>query len=247
MSVEQAKDITFRSGELNINGTIVFPQLPLDETRPGVLFIHGWKSDKEGFVARAKVISELGYVCLAFDLPGHGLNIKSEGDIKQLTRQDYLEAVVSAYDYLAGSTGVDTNKISLVGSSFGAYMAAILVDKRLVYSLVLKAPSNYTDEGFNTSPQSEYNNIYPYPNEASEFNQTIAAMAVHNFKGKVLIIHLENDQTIPRSVIENYRNAVSDPNNVSSIMINGAGHQLNEIQNQEFLQILKDWFDKYQS
>src|SRR5215207_7787280 len=116
---------------------------------PGVLFVHGWGGSQEKYLARAREIAALGCVCLTFNLRGHA---ETEPQHETVTREDNLRDLLAAYDVLACHPLVDKASIAVVGSSYGAYLAAILTALRPVRWLALRVPALYKDEDW--SPQA---------------------------------------------------------------------------------------------
>src|SRR3954452_12973184 len=122
-----------------IAGTLVTPGTLI----PGVLFVHGWGGSQEKYLERAHQIAALGCVCLTFNLRGPA---ETEPQHKTVTREDNLRDLLAAYDVLAGQPLVDKASIAVVGSSYGAYLAAILTERRPVHWLALRVPALYKDE-----------------------------------------------------------------------------------------------------
>jgi dienelactone hydrolase len=103
------------------------------------LFIHGWRSSKEGYTARVQpLVDRLGVTCLTFDLGGHG---HSTGELAGLSPEDHVTDAVSAYDRLAAVAGIDPDRIGVCGASYGANIAVRLSAVRAVSCLVLRAPA----------------------------------------------------------------------------------------------------------
>src|SRR3712207_7596311 len=63
----------------------------------------------------------------------------------------YTTLFRSAYDALAGRPGVDADAIAVVGSSYGAYLAAVLTSLRPVRWLGLRAPADRKSTRLNSS------------------------------------------------------------------------------------------------
>ena len=119
------QEFSFISDELRLDGTIFYPNNKGNKF-PAILFVHGWTSERKRSYQYAKALSKLGYVCLLFDMRGHGT---SDGDINKATTKEFLDDVLAAYDYLMKVEGVDKENISAVGSSFGGYLIALLSAK----------------------------------------------------------------------------------------------------------------------
>src|SRR5690606_20270025 len=89
---------------------------------PGVLFVHGWAGSQERDKKRARELARLGFVCLTFDMRGHG---GTADRLRTVTREDNLADICAAYDVLAGQRQVDPGSIAVVSSSYGAYLAVL--------------------------------------------------------------------------------------------------------------------------
>lgn len=225
-----------------LTGTLVSPENK--SNGKAVLFIHGWESSQEGYIPRAQALAALGFTCLTFNLPGHGT---SEGDMKTLTRREYLDCTISAYDYLANQEQVHKEYVGVVGASFGAYLGALLTKERLVQWLVLRAPANYEDEGFETLSQRTFRYEHPdmvaWREKVLDYTETVALEAIHAYKNEILIVESEKDIIVPHQSVENYLHAVSNPAKLTHIVMKNADHQLStEEQKEEFIRILVAWF-----
>jgi len=220
----------------HIAGTLVTP----DTLVPGVLFVHGWGGSQEKYLARAREIAALGCVCLTFNLRGHA---ETEPQHETVTREDNLRDLLAAYDMLAGQPLVDKASIAVVGSSYGAYLAAILTELRPVRWLALRVPALYKDEDWSLPKQqlkkyglAAYRRIAISPDE----NRALGACAA--FRGDVLIVESEHDDIIPHPVIANYMAAFERAHSVTYRVIEGADHGLSEEPwQQAFTTLLVNW------
>lgn len=226
------------AGELA--GTLFRADNPLPQ--PAALLIHGWTSGQDRMYETAEMLMKRsGITCLTVDLRGHG---KTEGDLDTLSRKDFLDDVLAAYDFLVAQEGIDANKIGIIGSSFGAYLAALAVGQRKIAWVVLRVPADYPDEGFEESKK-----IANQPNEAEwrgapkNWDATAALRAIHSFRGKVLIVESEKDELLPQQIVLNYKNAVSDERDVRYVVMKGAPHSLTRHPEfkKEFNEIVFEW------
>lgn len=229
--------------EATLDGTLILPE-NIKPNGKAILFLHGWRSSEDGCIDRAKALAELGYICLTFNLRGHG---NSTGDIHKLTRQDFLNDAILAYDYLKNQKRVDPDKIAVVGASFGGYLATLLTKKRPVRWLALRAPANYPNEGFENMVQNQY--IYEtqtakaWSQKQLDYRETISLQALHEYSHEVLLIESSNDIAVPHQAVQNYADAVTDQSKLTHIVMEGADHPLTEEKyKQKFIQILVDWF-----
>lgn len=80
------RDFSFTSDDLKLDGTIFNPSNKKDK-HPAILFVHGWTSERGRSFQYARTLSDLGYICMLFDMRGHGT---SEGDINKPTTKEFL-------------------------------------------------------------------------------------------------------------------------------------------------------------
>lgn len=238
MNVPQRKIEFFINGQ-RLTGTLFLPLVP-KRSNPAVLFLHGWLSNESGYAKRAQILSELGYVCIAFNLRGHGT---SEGGINTITLLDGVQDAIAAYDFLALQTEVDQENIHVVGTSYSGYLALMLASKRKVKSLVLRAPALYRDEDLSEAKSSVSVNDH-YKIEAFTKQNNLSINSLSNFKGKILLVESEKDEEIPpiiiQSILKNVQGKIFERQ-----IVKGADHALTkEVWQEEFRQILKSWFSR---
>lgn len=109
---------------------------------PGVIFLHGFRSDKEGGKALAveALCARRGNAFLRFDAFGHG---QSSGDILQGTIGQWAADAVHIIDTLT------TGPQILVGSSFGGWisvLAALQRPNRIAGLVGLAAAPDFTED-----------------------------------------------------------------------------------------------------
>jgi pimeloyl-ACP methyl ester carboxylesterase len=231
---DEAIDITV--DDQRIAGTLVTPNTLI----PGVLFVHGWGGSQEKYLARARQIAALGCICLTFNLRGHA---ETEPQHETVTREDNVRDLIAAYDVLARQPMVDKSSIAVVGSSYGAYLAAILTELRPVRWLALRVPALYKDEDWSLPKQqlkkyglAAYRRLAISPDE----NRALGACAT--FRGDVLIVESAHDDIIPHPVIANYMAAFDQAHSLTYRVIEGADHGLSEEPwQQAYTTLLVNW------
>jgi pimeloyl-ACP methyl ester carboxylesterase len=125
--------VSFENGEVTVRsldglalaGTVVRPGVADDRA---VVLVHGGGVTREegGFFSRlAAGLGESGVASLRYDLRGHG---QSEGRQEDNTLTAHLNDIRVALDYLRQQTGAV--QISLLGTSFGAGLAAYYAARR---------------------------------------------------------------------------------------------------------------------
>lgn len=237
------KKVSFTVDGLKLAGTIFFPPKPA-EKNPAILFVHGWTSAQERSFQYAKALAEIGYICMVFDMRGHGVSV---GDIATFTPKDFLHDVLVAYDYLLTVEGVDSKNISGVGSSFGCYLVAMASEKKSFQNLALRVPADYPNDIFDDlkhkNSGSSNTEIVSWRKKSRGPNDSFALKAISKFKGNMLIIESEKDTVVPHETIANYINAVKNKKNLTHAVMLGAPHSLREGSfRDECQQILVSWF-----
>lgn len=231
--------ITFTVDGQELQGTLFYPE-KLKPKNPAILFLIGWKSEQKRHFDKAETLAKLGFICMTFDPRSHG---ESQGDRDSLTINDYLTDAITAYDYLKNLKEVDSEKIGVVGASFGGYLACLLSSKRIIKWLVLTAPANYFNKCLDLPKIDDDEKILLWREKKLAYKESISFEAVHNFTNDLLIVELELDTQVPHQTVENYRNAVKDPSKLTFKVIFGSNHWMREGDAKKvYLHILTDWF-----
>ncbi|MBV2148216.1 alpha/beta fold hydrolase [Sphingobium sp. AS12] len=220
-------------------GTLLQPEVPV----PGVLFIHGWGGDQAEDLGHAEALARLGCVCFTFDLRGHA---DSDADKEWVTRQDGLNDVLAAYDYLAANPLVDTNAIGVVGTSYGGYLAMLLTAHRPVRWLAMRVPALYPDDDWDM-PKAKLNKdvVRAYREQSHDAGADRALSACANFCGDVLIVECEKDEQIPREAIISMQGAFRRANSLTHRIIHGATHAMRDKNHQRtYATLLTGWIDE---
>jgi len=221
----QGKPVTIEAKNNKLNGRL-YGKGGKHKHGSAILFISGWNPTTRrvttsnfyaGFSARKR-----NNICLTISLRGMG----SEGDINLLTRADFLEDVVAAYDYLANSPGVNRENIRVVGESFGAYLACLLSTLRPVKKMVLRVPTDFPDECFHDVPQIRItgNLSCDWKSKKHSFTESYALKAVNEFQGSLMVVASEKDNFVPFQTTENFLAAVKDVTKLEYLFMKKASH-----------------------
>jgi esterase/lipase len=207
------------------------------------LFIQGWTGRQNTVAAQA--LADLGFTSMTYDMRGNG---DSEGDLSKLSREDYVNDAVLAYDFLRQQVGEHV-AIGVVGSSFGGYTAVLLSEQRPVACVSLRVPASYPDEGFN-KPQlmqkDKSRDFLEWRSKQLGPGENRAFKALHDFSGKVQIIEAEADEILPHQVAENYVNAIRNKQQLDYTLMKGAPHSLvNEQLSSEYAGLLSRWAKQF--
>lgn len=225
------RDVRFPATGRHLAGTLFTADRRGPEPAPGLLFIHGFRSDRSGYRERAEAASAAsGAACLTFDLSGHG---HSAGDLSRLTRRDHLADTVAAYDELVSRGGADAGRIGVCGASYGAYLACLLTAERPVKRILLRAPALYDDRDLDVP-------LGQTVRSDAGVHTALLAASLGRFPGDTLILESGADEVIPHAVIDAYRQIAP---HARHCVIDGATHALTEAKWREtFRATIVDWF-----
>jgi len=123
--------VSFKSDGLALSGVLHFPE-PRGERSAAFLVLHGFGSNKEGGggKAMAAMLTGLGYAALRFDFRGCG---ESEGERGLVICKEQVKDTRNALSFLAARPDIHSERIAVVGQSFGAAVAVYSagVDRRV--------------------------------------------------------------------------------------------------------------------
>tara|TARA_R110002126_G_scaffold10533_6_gene48441 strand:- start:2960 stop:3838 length:879 start_codon:yes stop_codon:yes gene_type:complete len=129
--------ITFTSDGLTLSGIVHTPDdLKPGETRPAICVLHGFGSNKESTSCLwpARTFSDWGYITLRFDMRSCG---ESDGEKNHINCLEQVEDTRNAITYMQSRDDVDSDRIGLIGSSFGAAVTVYTagVDERVAAAI----------------------------------------------------------------------------------------------------------------
>lgn len=120
---------------------------PKQKLAPGVLLLHMRGRDKSGWGSLPDTLRDEGYSVLAVDLRGHGETVNALGQrepLESLTDGDYqnmLFDVGAAASWLRQQSGVDSERIGIIGASIGANLGVLYAAQdRKVRTVVCLSP-----------------------------------------------------------------------------------------------------------
>ncbi len=238
ISVDEGRvDLTVDGQRLT--GTLLQPEAPV----PGLLFVHGWGGDQDEDLGHAEELARLGCICFTFDLRGHA---GSDAGRDEVTRQDGLNDVTAAYDYLVSQPLIDPSAIGVIGTSYGGYLSALLTNERSVRWLALRVPALYPDKDWET-PKARLDKdevkTYRESPRSPEEDRALAACAA--FEGDVLIVESGEDDRIPTEVILSYQAAFKQASSFTHRVIPGASHAMRDPADQRvYSTILINWVEE---
>jgi pimeloyl-ACP methyl ester carboxylesterase len=125
--------VAIPSAGLKLSGVVCVPDgLRRHERRPAFLVLHGFGGNKTSgsVVDVCKVLGDLGYVTLRFDMRGCG---ESEGEHGRVICLEQVEDTRNCISFMAQHPAVDPARIGLIGSSFGGAVSVYTggIDERV--------------------------------------------------------------------------------------------------------------------
>ena len=211
--------VSVQSGKLTLKGLLWHPVG--HGSFPAIIFCHGSYRDTDRIYSPDPQISSLGpvFACHGFVYlglfrrgvgisSGQGVNSsdlmdsafkkrgqegRNEVQLQQMLT-DQLNDMISGLKYLRGRKDVDTNRMGIVGHSFGGSLALLVAehDSRLKVVIVFSA-GGYS---WNLSPELRARLV----------------MAVSNTRAPIMIIHDQNDYSItPGYALDSVLNKLNKP------------------------------------
>lgn len=211
-----------------------------------VLFSMGITSDRSRQVDLATaILHNTGRSVLVIDYSGHG---NSPFNLAETSPAQHLLEVVRAYDWIKQRN--PKARVSVVGASYGGFLASRLIRYREVAQLVLRAPAIYRPEVFYDLWRGKLgNDVY---NEDIQRYRTNAVELSSNsyfkdldFQGRVFVVAHEEDEVIPAAVTDVYTNVFS----ADAYVAKGFKHALSqsgltEGQFEEYQRVITNWLNK---
>lgn len=198
-------------------GEFYSPIKPSDKL-PLVVYSHGlyssMKSNKSA-VFRDK-LPAAGFGFFVFDAYGVG---ESEGKFKETTLTSRIDGLKSAIDTVSSRDDVLTNKVYLVGSSFGGLASlCVAAQNDKVKAMVLLAPAvNFCYKNFEPTEYPELDST-----AFEDVRKYDPYKVAEKIKIPVLIIHGDKDEEVP---FETSIELVKHIKNAKLVTIEGADHR----------------------
>ena len=216
---------------------------------PAVILCHGFTGHKIEahflFVTIARYLQSKGIAVLRFDFAGSG---ESDGEFSDVTISGEVDDASAALDYLIGRNDVDSGRIGLAGLSLGGGVAALLAERRkddvqaLALLSAVASPAriiSFIRTGkFETQLANwgylDFGGLKVSRKFLQDAEHHDPAGAIAQFPKPVLIVHGDEDNTVPLSEAQTFqqaRNQSSAPTQVE--IIKGATHTYSTLEHTE--------------
>jgi dienelactone hydrolase len=121
------ENITYISDGVTLNGYVSYDQNIVGK-RPAVLVVHEWWGLNDYTKMRVRQLSEMGYIAMAVDLFGDGLNAKNPQEAQALTKPFYADPQLAktrldaAINKIKEFPQTDPDNIVAIGYCFGGWV-----------------------------------------------------------------------------------------------------------------------------
>lgn len=235
----------------------------VDGPAPTIVLFDGLDNCKEMSILFCGLeFAARGWNTLSIDGPGQGESVRLR-DIK--SRPDYEVAGTAAYEYVAQRPEVDSDKVAVMGYSFGGYYAPRVAafEKRYVACVAFGAMHwNMVEwvqkikENTSVDPKRSSTSRFqvPFVFGARDLDHAIEMAADFNLNGiadkiecPVLVAHGINDRIVPLEDAENLIAAIGSPDKkllVFTEEMGGAEHV--QVDNRQVgVDLICDWLSAY--
>jgi len=212
-----------------------------------ILFLIGWSSSKANYCDLVPfIVDQTGSSALVFDYGGHG---ESPFELRNVTpAQSFLESI-TVFDWLKSE--YPNKNISVVGTSYGGFLAVQLTKYREFEKLVLRVPAIYKPKNFYTPWSIKLDNEKTYDKEMYSYRTNIEELRKHpllarasKFKGKTLVVVHENDELVPKETTDVFIETFG----ADSYLALGFGHSFHAKAPKEdketYKKVIADWLKK---
>ncbi|MFC1570652.1 alpha/beta hydrolase [Candidatus Omnitrophota bacterium] len=234
--------------------------VPEGEAKGAVILAHGITGEKhEGgsYAKLAKLLAKEKIINLRFDFRGHG---ESSGNFTDMTIEGEINDLTAAVKFFS-EKGYE--KVSIIGTSFGAGIAVLYTDKHPsnILSLTLLCPvldykrtflepeTKNTQRWFtpHTISKAKETGVLKYGDShlghavLEEFSKYQLGEKFLKLSTPSLVVHGTEDDTVPHAVSSEY--SKEHPRS-KFLSVMGAGHSLEDFEKDVFPEIVK-WILKH--
>ena len=240
-----------------LRGMLHLPAAALMRPAAGVVLFHGFTGNRMEshwmFVKCSRALGQAGIASLRFDFYGSG---ESDGEFREMTLRGEIADGRAAVAFLRAQTGLDPERVGLLGLSLGGAVAAALAPSVQAKVVVLWSAVAHTAR-LRELVKKSAKKIPGKPGalefDAREINPRLVEDVLKvepirhlaRFKGPTLIVHPQNDEAIPVSHARDFFQAAGAATKDLAI-IAGADHVYTSIPwEQEVIVRTVQWFGRH--
>lgn len=202
--------------------------IPVSPEKPTIILIHGWGRNLARMMPYIRELHPMGYNLLAFDARNHG----SSTPVQTPTVWTFTKDACAAVNFITGSDLVSSPVIGLLGLSVGggAAINAAALDQRIQSAVTIGALS-HPIEVMKYDLQNKHIPYFPIgwgllkymgSRFRINFNEIAPINNIQNTTADILLIHGDEDTTIPLEQGKALHNAGKP--NTDLWVIPGKGH-----------------------
>ena len=217
------------------DGKKIYGELYLPEGNgpfPGIVIGHGLESSVEDTRTYAIALARYGIAAYAFDFIGGGSEVRSDGDILEMSVLTEAKDMNVVFDGIRALEAIDENNVFLMGLSQGGFVATYVASRRPkdVKGLI----GFYPAYGLQDDVKERTANGYHITEETCVVNDVdvgeiyitdILSFSffgeMKNYTGSVLIVHGTEDEVTPLEYSERALRTLQD---AELVTIEGAEH-----------------------
>jgi alpha/beta superfamily hydrolase len=205
--------------------------VPEHTPAPGIIMCHGFTGHKAEahrlFVNAARDFCDHGMAALRFDFRGSG---DSSGEFRDMTISREIADAAAAFEFLGSRPETDTDRLGVLGLSFGGCVAACLAgQEQRVRALALWAAVANTGR-IRDRMAAEWSSGDVLDMQGwglgrgflDDLSSIAPLDAVREYAGPSLVVHGSNDEVVPPADASDYRLALGARCRVH--MVAGADH-----------------------
>lgn len=229
--------VEFKIGGETLRGSLFVPKG--SGPFPGVVFYHGRGSSRKNYLPMAKKLANKGFIGLAYDFRGCG---ESDGKFSNQTHRMGIEDGIAGLAFLL-SQNVDRKRVGIQGTSFGGYVAGMLLnDYDFIRSVVLRVPASYSDKQLDTAVTALQEKDF-FSNKENWIDSS-SFKGLEKYKGNLLVIESENDKLILSDAVRRYYDLANSTRMRRYYVQKGAGHSFQDDYEGMMLfhKAVTDWF-----
>lgn len=234
----QAVEIPFENVTLPAYLRLVDTQKP----GPCVIVLPGADSCKEQIHTMENAFLARGISTLGMDGPGQGIT-----RYQMPMRQDYYKAVNAAVDYLVNCEKVNPEQISLVGTSFGGFLAlqAACFEARLQSAASVGGFYSFSGwDSYSELMKNNFTSLFGKENwdDAKAFSQGLTLEGIlHQVKCPLMVVHGRLDKIAPVETLERIKEEAATE--VELVVYEQGNHVCNNIA-YLYRPLIADWTKK---
>ena len=178
----------------------------------------GGTSTAQGFEELREFLHAHKLATVSFDFVGHG---RTGGPQLGTTLEERVQQVIAVIKTQA----LQSQNLTLIGFSMGAYVAVKTVSEIGIPRLCLVIPAAYDAKSYTTPFGQEFSKIIRAP---QSWAQSDAFELIGAYSGHLLVISAAKDQVVPPEIPQKYMAGAKMCASANHFFVQRAGHNLSE-------------------